>query len=445
MKRAIAVLMLCVLLFASCNSEETQPQNTSSESYEQQSTAASDQSALPKTNEELFGFIADCWNSREYAAIYEYMSDDIRYLMEESRFSAMLDEISELGGGFIGSNEPEVTKTDDGDVYSAVFEFDNVLVDLTATMKNTEIIGFAHSIVFKDVFERDLGDGVTERYFVLKNGDIKLNAVYTYVKDGLPHPSVLLIGGSGPSDYNETVGLLTPFKDIARELAKNRVNSLRIDKRTLKHAYTYNGTEGLDEEYFYDCDAALEYLRNQDTSGIYLLGHSLGGQIAAEIAANRSDIEGVILFNSTARHLADISKDQLSLVYPSDSSQYAAFAESAKKYTNENADASYYFGANGYYWASYNELDTLSSLHSLEIPILIVNSRKDRQTFDADISLWEENFASKNTVSLAIYEEYSHLGYIADLTDQRTLYSELVFPAELTERFCDFIISNSEA
>jgi len=60
--------------------------------------------------------------------------------------------------------------------------------------------------------------------------------VYTYVNDAKAHPAVLLIAGSGPSDYNSTVGILTPFEDIAISLARNGINSLRVDKRTFNYS-----------------------------------------------------------------------------------------------------------------------------------------------------------------------------------------------------------------
>lgn len=76
---------------------------------------------------------------------------------------------------------------------------------------------------------------IKEKKFVLKSDGYKLNAAYTYINDGNAHPAVLLIAGSGPSDYDETLGILKPFKDIADGLAKEGINSLRVDKRTFSY------------------------------------------------------------------------------------------------------------------------------------------------------------------------------------------------------------------
>ena len=92
---------------------------------------------------------------------------------------------------------------------------------------------------------------IEEKKFILENDGYKLNAVYTYIDDGNAHPAVLLIAGSGPSDYDETVGTLKPFKDIANGLAKEGINSLRVDKRTFSYAANFDIKCGIEEEYAY--------------------------------------------------------------------------------------------------------------------------------------------------------------------------------------------------
>ena len=101
---------------------------------------------------------------------------------------------------------------------------------------------------------------IVEENFTLESDGFKLNAVYTYINDGKPHPAVLLIAGSGPSDYNESVGVLKPFEDIAQGLAQNNINSLRVDKRTFAYASEFDVKSGIAEEYLDDCNAAIEYL-----------------------------------------------------------------------------------------------------------------------------------------------------------------------------------------
>ena len=228
---------------------------------------------------------------------------------------------------------------------------------------------FKRNVYFKDTFEIAHNNGIIEKCFILENDGYKLNAVYTYINDGESHPAMLLIAGSGPNDYNETLGILTPFEDIALGLAENGICSLRIDKRTFNYTSEFDVHAGIEEEYLSDCDAAIEYLKAQNISEIYLLGHSLGGQIATELATKTNDIDGMILFNSSARHLADIACDQYTAIDPANKATYIAYANAAKSVRESSTKGYYYYSASDYYWASYNKINTAKNISDTNIKI----------------------------------------------------------------------------
>ena len=287
---------------------------------------------------------------------------------------------------------------------------------------------------------QDIPQGsIEEKHFVLESNGYKLNAVYTYIDDGNAHPAVLLIAGSGPSDYDETLGTLKPFKDIANGLAKEGINSLRVDKRTFSYAADFDIKCGIKEEYLDDCYTAIEYLKSQNISGLYLLGHSLGGQITTELAASIEGIDGMILFNSSARHLADIACDQYSAADPVNIESYITYAEAAKNATASSAKGYYYYGATDYYWASYNSIDTAQNIVEANINTLIINSKFDKQSFDEDLNLWSTLFSDSANVSLCVYDDISHFGYKIDTTDPSSIYTQVDFPSEVISAFTDFI------
>ena len=84
-------------------------------------------------------------------------------------------------------------------------------------------------------------------------------------------------------------------------------------------------------------------IRDRNNNGIYLFGHSLGGQIATELAAKNSEIAGLIIFNSSARHLADIACDQYIRLDPQNASAYRAYADAAKAVNPDVAKGLYYY------------------------------------------------------------------------------------------------------
>ena len=287
---------------------------------------------------------------------------------------------------------------------------------------------------------QDIPQGsIEEKHFVLESNGYKLNAVYTYIDDGNAHPAVLLIAGSGPCDYDETLGTLKPFKDIANGLAKEGINSLRVDKRTFSYAANFDIKCGIEEEYLEDCNAAIEYLKSQNISSLYLLGHSLGGQITTELAASIEGIDGMILFNSSARHLADIACDQYSAADPVNIESYITYAEAAKNATASSAKGYYYYGATDYYWASYNSIDTAQNIVEANINTLIINSKFDKQSFDEDLNLWSSLFSDSANVSICVYDDISHFGYKIDTTDPSLIYTQVDFPSEVISAFSDFI------
>ena len=288
-----------------------------------------------------------------------------------------------------------------------------------------------------EIHEITEASGVIQRYFVIESEGFLLNAVYTYVPDGKHHPTVLLIGGSGPLDADGTIGAWKPYEDIALGLAEQGICSLRLDKRTLNGAESFLPTDGIEEEYLTDCRAAIACLREAGISDIFLLGHSLGGQIAAVLAEEMTDIRGVILFNSTSRHLADVACDQYVRLDPAHEAEYRLYADAAKASTDESVRGYYYYGATDHYWVTYNRLDTLESIRNGATPTLIVNSTADLQIFAADLAGWQEIIAEEH-VTYRVYEGLSHFGYRADLNDSSVVWQPTEFPSELILTFAEF-------
>ncbi len=441
-KNITFLLILCIFLLSACNSEppivdhETENVDLSSEA---EISDVPSVDTKPETADELFELIISKWQENKSAELYEYADSELISLLSKDDFAYLFDSVSKIGGK-LNSFSDKRSDTADGIVtYTAKPDFDNITVDLTVSFRNLKICAFTRNLHFKNIFEVDHGNGVAEKYFVFENDGYKLNAVYTYINDGKPHPAVLLIAGSGPSDYNETLGILTPFEDIALGLAGNGICSLRIDKRTFNYASEFDVRSGIEEEYLSDCTAAIEYLKMQNVSEIYLLGHSLGGQIATELAAQSDGVDGMILFNSSARHLADIACDQYAAIDPTNKVAYIAYADAAKSVTESSAKGFYYYSASDYYWASYNQIDTAKNISDANIKTLIINSTFDNQTFDEDIKMWSSLFENADNVSVFVYDDISHFGYKIDTSDTSSLYNRIDFPMEIISKFTDFI------
>lgn len=444
MKKLFAFLLLSALSLAlfSCSTNPPIQGNITeaavTESHSETDTQPPDD-LKPTSDEELIEYMILKWQQNRVADLYDYADEVLTSLMERDNFAYIFESISATGGELNECVNKTATVSEQTVTYRLTLDFDNISAEVSVSIKSMKICAVTKSIDFKNEFEIDRGNGITERYFVLENDACRLNAVYTYVNDGNAHPAVLLIGGSGPCDYNETIGILTPFEDIAMGLAQNEINFLRIDKRTLGYASDFTERSGIAEEYLSDCNAAIGYLKAQNNNGIYLFGHSLGGQIATELAAENSGIDGLIIFNGSARQLADIACDQYIRLDPHNASAYRAYADAAKAVNPETAKGLYYYSASDYYWATYNSIDTAKNIADAEIGTLIINSRNDKQSFNADIELWQTLFGDTDNISIRVYDDISHFGYRIDTSDISSLYRLSDFPSDLISVFSDFI------
>ena len=79
---------------------------------------------------------------------------------------------------------------------------------------------------------------ITEKIVVGENTKYPLNGLLTLPDDvNEPVSAVVFVHGSGPSNMDEKVGKITPFKDLAEGLAKLGIASIRYDKRTFIHGF----------------------------------------------------------------------------------------------------------------------------------------------------------------------------------------------------------------
>jgi uncharacterized protein len=133
-------------------------------------------------------------------------------------------------------------------------------------------------------------------------------AEFTYPSKGdAPYPTIILFHGSGPYDrdatYTTTGGepISTNFRRIAERLAENGIAVLRFNKRGVLENGGYDYAEvqastldRLVEDANAVIDAALEQ-PEVDSDALYLYGWSEGAWVAANAAAQREEVDGLIL------------------------------------------------------------------------------------------------------------------------------------------------------
>jgi esterase/lipase len=250
-----------------------------------------------------------------------------------------------------------------------------------------------------------------------------LPGTITIPKGDGPFPCVILVHGSGPNDRDETIGPNKPFKDLAGGLGSQNIIVLRYDKRTKVYPAAMAADINLTakQEVIDDAIAAVELLRTYEEanqSKMYVLGHSLGGMMAPQIATDDKNITGLILLAAPARSLEDLIYNQTVYLYGLDGvidANESLAINRTKELTDKiktlnMSEDEQVMNAYKAYWQYLNEYNQLETAENLNIPMLILQGRRDYQvTYEDDYMRWNDSFLDDDMVTLKSYDLLNHL------------------------------------
>lgn len=265
--------------------------------------------------------------------------------------------------------------------------------------------------------EKVTEDYVEEKILV---GEYELEGKLTLPKDVENPPIVILIHGSGQSDMDETIGAAgnKVFRDLAWGLAKLGVGSIRYNKRYYQLPELADDQITIDSEVIEDVMAAIA-LGREYSDKVWLLGHSLGGMIAPQIAMKDGEIAGFISLAGSPRHLADIIYDQnvdalnQSEAYSAEEKEQllkdvAGMVEQAKEATLDTKEV--IFGISGRYWGSLNQIQMNEIMSQLQIPMLFLQGEADFQVkVESDFAAWKELLKDHEEVQFIQFPSLNHL------------------------------------
>lgn len=393
----------------------------------------------PESDEDLYNLLISQLKKGNLKKLYPYAGNTLQYMLTEDSFQYLFgDSLSILGE--IKDVEEEVHDvTDSYAHYKGKLIYDHAECAYDFTIRDQRIENIYLNPFFTDAFDQTLDNGITQHFFPLESSGYKLNAAYVKAADDNA-PTVLLIAKSGATDYNGLVGTRPILKDLALELAERGISSLRIEKRFYRYSADLKETDGLEKDYFEDYTNAFNWLKAQNnTSKIWLLGHDMGGNIAAALT-ERIKVDGLVFMNGSARHLADILVDTLGQL-STDMGVDQEFSETLKSITHENAHGATYNATSDYYWADLNDLDTISSLKKAGVPTLIVNSLDDEQLFEGDYELWKKEFGNDKNVTLTFLNGIDHFGYEKS-NEESPYYKICNYSDALTDTIAEYIKNN---
>ena len=229
-----------------------------------------------------------------------------------------------------------------------------------------------------------------------------------------PWPGVVMLGGSGPNDMDETIGPNHIFKDIAEGLSSRGIVVLRYSKRTLIYGKQMDLQHTtIKEEYLDDAVAAANLLRSRsdvDKNRIFIAGHSLGGTIAPEVALKAAPVQGLILLAPGGRQEGAAIVQQMRFLGEASHQQLDELERKANELDNHLMPPTEIFmHAPASYWYSIDARNEVALARQLNVPILILHGGRDYQVIDKDIENWQEGLKGVAHVYVKTFPPLNHL------------------------------------
>ena len=275
-------------------------------------------------------------------------------------------------------------------------------------------------------------EGFTDYPVVIGEGtDFPLNGILSVPDDVTDKvPAVVLVHGSGPQDMDETIYMNKPFRDIAEYLASNGIAVLRYDKRTLIYGaemvQALEGSLSVYEETVEDAVLAAELLKSDpriDSDKVFILGHSLGGMLAARIHAEGGDFAGIISLAGSPRSLLDISYDQQmayinampdgddKTIALSQMETYDALVEALMSLPDDAAkNTPLSGGATVYYYKEMDSHPVSEYIKDITVPMLLLQGSNDCQVYaGTDFTMWQDLLEGRTNATFKLYEGLNHL------------------------------------
>ena len=304
---------------------------------------------------------------------------------------------------------------------------------------------------------------IIEKTVVGAGTEYPLNGILTLPDDFTePVPAAVLVHGSGPSDMDERVLKLTPFKDLAEGLAERGVATLRFDKRTFVYRRKMAKTCPTEEESIEDAVRAVALLKEDrriDPGRIFLIGHSEGGMLAPRIGEEAHGVKGLVLMAASPYRLEEIVLRQLRQagekagrvmkgILDLELKHYTKMFDGLYEMDDEKAKKKKFGGSLPlYYFKEMGQKTAADYLLESDKPVLILQGGKDFQVLaDDDFRKFRELLSNRPDTEFRLYPELNHCfveGGDGDILRATKEYgTERHMGDEVLGDIADFILAN---
>ena len=237
-----------------------------------------------------------------------------------------------------------------------------------------------------------------------------LGATLTLPRGKPPFPAVVLVHGSGPNDRDASVGATKIFRDLAQGLASAGIAVLRYDKRTYAYRDQLTNNISLDDEAVNDGVAAVKLLASRadiDPARIFVIGHSLGGLLAPEIAVRAGTVAGVALLSPPGRVPWEIVREQMR--YLGAPREVLVQTEVAVLELSMGVEQGLLVGMPYAYWRDWASRDGIAMVKRFARPTLVMHGTRDYQVTNDDFAAWRDGLAKQPYAEFVTVKGVNHL------------------------------------
>ncbi|WP_454792935.1 alpha/beta hydrolase family protein [Mycolicibacterium lutetiense] len=279
----------------------------------------------------------------------------------------------------------------------------------------------------------------TEFDTIIGPAELAVPATLCLPTSGEPTAGVVVLGGSGPTDRDGTIGPNKPLKDLAWGLATLGIATLRFDKVTLTHPDTVAAQTRFTvlDEYLIHAAAAITLLHDHpaiDPRQIFILGHSQGATVALRIAEHQPELAGLICLAAAAQPIHHAAIRQLRYLAELDTQPQRELQQALRELTRkaatvdenlteETPPSELPFGVPAHYWIDLRDHDPLTAVSQLKLPKLFLQGGRDYQvTIDDDLPMWQTVLNGQPNALVHTYPDDDHYFFTGTGASTPTAY-----------------------
>ncbi len=369
------------------------------------------------------------FSTQQFDSIYNIQDAEMKRKVDANDYETMWNNFIENYDSLASVGETSVTKKDSLWVTVTKISFVKKDYNLKLTINNNNQLA--------GIFFTNTKINHTPPAYIntLLFYEVKLNVptkgiesegVLSIPKGNEKHPIVIIVGGSGPTDKDGTIGANKPYKDLAWALAAKGVAVYRYDKRTanssnLKGVETDKFT--MEQEYLIDLKNIANTLSKDkrfDAKKIVIAGHSQGGFMIPYFKMNLPKVAGFIGLAANYQTIAEIIPNQLAYLsnLNNDSTTKAAYSPLVAKanYTknhiyDEHANNDSLFPGLTIAFLRHMDKykpDNIASVLNKK-PMLFIQGARDYQVTPAELNLWKNKLKNACCATYIQFEKLNHM------------------------------------